>query len=262
MAIKNDLWVLGAGCAVLGLFGIMSAQAPLPAAWAWLPIVSVVLLALPGYFAFVSDAGDKRGGAVLVLLAIVGLTIEYIGVTTGWPYGTFSYSDAMGEKLFGIVPWTVAFAWPPLVLGTLYAIKSIDHWPLPVRAFIAAILLVIIDLTLDPAAVAQGFWTFTPEGAYYGVPWSNYVGWLLSGFIGSVIALSVIKKSAHHLSWRTASSAVLSIAFFTGVNASYGLYLPMSIGLLLIAAFFFVQGKRFVRIYAHLAARKAQQSQK
>ncbi|MBP9827808.1 carotenoid biosynthesis protein [Patescibacteria group bacterium] len=262
MAIKNELWVLGVGCGVLGLLGFMSGQAPLPSAFSWLPIISVVLLALPGYFAFVSDAGDKRGGAVLIMLALVGLGIEYIGVTTGWPYGTFAYSEVMGEKLFGVVPWTVAFAWPPLVLGALYAVKSINHWPLAVRALLAALLLVVIDLALDPAAVAQAFWTFTPPGPYYGVPWVNYAGWLLSGFIGSALALSVIKKSAHHLSWRTASSAVLSIAFFTGVNASYGLYVPMLVGLLLIAAFFFVQGKRFVRIYAHLAARKAQQGQK
>jgi bisanhydrobacterioruberin hydratase len=31
--------------------------------------------------------------------------------------------------------------------------------------------------------VSKGFWTFSAEGLYYGVPLSNFVGWYVSGFV-------------------------------------------------------------------------------
>lgn len=259
--MKKDIWVLAGACALSCITGIMYVQAPLTDGWSWLPIVSVVLLAMPSYFAFVTDVGDKRGGAILMTLSLLAVCIEYIGVTTGLPYGYFTYGTVMGEKLFGVVPWTVMFAWPPLVLSAVYAVRLIKA-PILARACVAALLLVVIDLALDPAAVAQGFWSFTHGGQYYNVPWSNYAGWLLSGLLGSSIVLSAIKKSADHISWRTAASAALFIAFFTGVNAANAMYLPAAIGVALLSVFFFVQGKRFVRIYAHLAARRSNQETK
>jgi putative membrane protein len=43
-----------------------------------------------------------------------------------------------------------------------------------------------IDLVLDPGAVAIGFWAYLDGGVYYGVPASNYAGWVLSGTVATV----------------------------------------------------------------------------
>jgi putative membrane protein len=40
---------------------------------------------------------------------------------------------------------------------------------------------------LDPGAVALGFWEYYPPGAFYGVPLSNYVGWVLSATVAVVL---------------------------------------------------------------------------
>jgi putative membrane protein len=44
-------------------------------------------------------------------------------------------------------------------------------------------IVLAIDLVLDPGAVAIGFWIYPDGGLYYGVPWSNYAGWVLSATV-------------------------------------------------------------------------------
>jgi lycopene beta-cyclase len=39
------------------------------------------------------------------------------------------------------------------------------------------------DLFLDPQMVNWGFWEWELDGAYFGIPLSNYAGWLLTGAV-------------------------------------------------------------------------------
>jgi putative membrane protein len=60
------------------------------------------------------------------------------------------------------------------------------------RRLLAALAVVlVVDLVLDPAAVALGFWAYDGGGIYYGVPLSNFAGWLLSG----AIAVSLVDRA-------------------------------------------------------------------
>jgi putative membrane protein len=52
-------------------------------------------------------------------------------------------------------------------------------------AGIAAILA--IDLVLDPAAVSLGFWAYGAGGAFYGVPLSNFAGWVLAATVATLM---------------------------------------------------------------------------
>ena len=46
--------------------------------------------------------------------------------------------------------------------------------------FIAAFIMVMWDLTVDPiSSTLQGLWVWTTPGAYFGVPISNFFGWFL-----------------------------------------------------------------------------------
>src|SRR6056297_3023594 len=51
------------------------------------------------------------------------------------------------------------------------------------RLLAVAATVVWMDVVLDPAAVALGFWEYYPPGVYYGVPLSNYAGWVLSAVV-------------------------------------------------------------------------------
>lgn len=122
----------------------------------------------------------------LSVLTLYTYAIEAVGVNTGWPYGAFEYTISLGPMLFGEVPLALPLFFIPLVLNayllTLLLLGDRGHRAL-VRIPTAIVAVVAVDLVLDPAAVAIGFWTYEPAGPYYGVPVSNYVGWLLSGTV-------------------------------------------------------------------------------
>ncbi len=157
----------------------------------------VVLFALPSYASLWKWAGARRCLQVLVILGAFALGIETLAVVTGWPYGGFSYGQSIGAKVAGLVPWSVPFAWTPLVLGThalttrllntassAQGARATQARAMGARALAGALALVMADLVLDPGAVHQKFWLYDAGGLYYGVPASNYFGWMLSGFVG------------------------------------------------------------------------------
>ena len=85
------------------------------------PLISVFFIvgfALPSFVVSVGEWG-WRGLRVWLLLGVYALLIETVAVKTGFPYGGFVYGADIGFKLFDAVPWTVPFAWIPLVLATL-----------------------------------------------------------------------------------------------------------------------------------------------
>ncbi|GAB3022632.1 bisanhydrobacterioruberin hydratase [Natronobiforma cellulositropha] len=130
-----------------------------------------------------------RALGLLGVLTAYTYAIEVVGVRTDWPYGAFEYTIQLGPMLFGEVPLALPLFFVPLVLNayllTLLVLGERRENPL-VRLAAAVVAVVAIDLVLDPAAVAVGFWAFVPPGPYYGVPVSNYLGWVLSGTVAVV----------------------------------------------------------------------------
>ncbi|MDQ2051264.1 bisanhydrobacterioruberin hydratase [Natronolimnohabitans sp. A-GB9] len=125
--------------------------------------------------------------------------IELIGVRTDWPYGAFEYTIQLGPMLLGAVPIALPLFFIPLVLNayllTLLVFGAWTETPF-VRIPVAIVAVVAIDLVLDPAAVAVGFWAFEPAGVYYGVPVSNYVGWVISGTVAVVLVDLAFDRAA------------------------------------------------------------------
>lgn len=204
-----------------------------------MPLVSsmfIVLMALPSYYVFLRYAGAKRSAVLLVVLSILPLLVEAQAVVTGFPYGEFYYSQALGGKLFGLVPWTVAFAYLPILLGS-FAIAS-RYWPTNAPKLIAgsAVILMVVDLVLDPAIVHAGLWIWTEGGPYYGIPTVNFLGWILTGLIYSAIlyiGLRDLLESSGALPIGVASSLLLILALWTGYVIKAGLVAPSLIGLAL-----------------------------
>ncbi|MCK9150644.1 carotenoid biosynthesis protein [Methanobacterium alcaliphilum] len=98
---------------------------------------------------------------------------------------------------------------------------------------ISTFLVLMADFILDPAAVALKFWIFDSPGIFYGVPLMNLMGWVLTGFIASLLGLYLINE---HI-WDEdkpeilASSLFLILIFWTSVCIFLGLLIPSIIGL-------------------------------
>ena len=128
----------------------------------------------------------REGAALIVTLGAFAVLLETSAILTGFPYGHFGYWDLLGYRIFGLVPWTVAFAWTPLILGA-YAVAANLVGSRVWRVVAAALIVTLFDVVLDPGAVLLGFWKYAEGGWFHGVPMSNFAGWLVSGLIGAML---------------------------------------------------------------------------
>lgn len=202
--------------------------------------ISVVLFALPCAWAAKMWLGWRDAVILLTVLGVVALLIETSAIVTGFPYGHFGYSDHLGYKLFAVVPWTVAFAWTPLLLAA-YSVAANVTRSRVFKILITTLTLLIFDLVLDPGAVHLGFWKYADAGAFYGVPISNFLGWIVSGSVGAIILEMMIARLRPLLPVpiQLGSSAFLIIWFWTAFAVFAGMFVPAMIGIGALIALIF-----------------------
>ncbi len=212
--------------------------------------VSTLLIALPSFVALWRYLGPKGAGLSLLSLSAFGYAIETTGVATGFPYGPFYYGDSLGPKVAGLVPYLLPLSWIPLVLGAAAAAtptvpedEDVSYRRRVLWVLYAAVLLTLVDGVLDPGAASLGFWVWPEGGPYYGVPVSNYLGWLFSSSVAAAILLVLGRRR-----WVSVppppgllDSALVAVAFWVGVDIFSGLLFPAVLG---AALFFYLLGRR------------------
>jgi putative membrane protein len=178
---------------------------------------------------------DRRAGAALGLLVGYTYAIEYVGATTGLPYGEFEYAVSLGPMLFGTIPWALPLFFIPLVLNSyLLCVLLLGERARGalVRVSAIAAMVVAIDLVLDPGAVALGFWIYE-SGAYYGVPLLNYAGWLLSAVVATVLIDVAFDRAALLDRVRDCEymldDMVSFVLLWGSINAFYRAWIPVMI---------------------------------
>lgn len=123
---------------------------------------------------------------IFVLVAVSTWAIEFIGSSTGFPFGAYDYT-ALLQPQIGHVPLLVPLAWF-MMLPCAWAIARVLNLKHPVSvALMSSIAITAWDLFLDPQMVHWGFWVWDRPGEYFGIPWSNYAGWLLTGFLVTLL---------------------------------------------------------------------------
>ncbi len=136
--------------------------------------------------------GTLRYGVInlLVFIAIclvVSNIYENASILTGFPFGNYHYTA--GPKLFNV----------PLNVGPFYFAMGYTSWQVAsvlldgadaqlqrrINLFalplVAAVLMTVIDLSIDGSTSTIGhFWIWHDGGGFYGVPYTNYLGWTLT----------------------------------------------------------------------------------
>jgi len=230
------------------VFPVTGAALLLASAWNWLPpvlsfnplliLVGVCVMRLP-LVAGLAPLVDRRAAAGIALVTLYAYAIEFVGVTTGQPYGAFEYGVSLGPMVEG-VPVGLPVFFLPLVLNSylLCLLLLGDHarewW---VRLPVVVATVVAVDVVLDPGAVALGFWQYFGETAFYGVPLSNFGGWVLSAAVAVAVFDAAFDRTA--LLARLGScpfmldDMVSFVVLWGGVNAAFGNWVPV-----LVAALF------------------------
>ncbi len=117
----------------------------------------------------------------LFLIAVLGLGIEIVGINFGVPFGEYEYSSILGIQLFK-TPILIGLNWLMLV----YAVVMILHESISniwIKAFIACLVLVGLDMLIEPVAINWNMWTWKKSD----VPVQNYITWGIVAFIFSLM---------------------------------------------------------------------------
>jgi len=160
-----------------------------------IPHTAIVALDVVSALAFALVHGARHYGLRVILVftaicSVIGNIVENIGVVTGFPFGRYYFVELMGPKLLHVpillglayigmayVAWNVA----SLILAPSRTSTARLHF-LAIPA-LASVIMTAWDLAQDPvwATVLHG-WIWRDGGAWFGVPLSNYCGWLATVF--------------------------------------------------------------------------------
>jgi len=130
--------------------------------------------------------GGTALGAFVLIVMIVGWAWEAFSIQTGFPFGFYHYTEHMPVKL-GHIPVSVLVAYAVMgylswTLARILLGRFDDHRPvdLVVHPLVAAVLMVFWDLCMEPLrSTIEGRWIWQDAGGYFGIPLTNFSGWLL-----------------------------------------------------------------------------------
>src|SRR4051794_13645020 len=136
-----------------------------------------VLVAAAVLFVLLTRRAGVAWLASFVAIYATSLVSELAGTTVGFPFGAYSYTEALGPKWFAHVPMLIPLSWflmavPSFAIAGLLTSRALG------RVAVGSVVLLSWDLALDPAmSFATKYWVWGEPGAYYGMPWLNLFGW-------------------------------------------------------------------------------------
>lgn len=173
------------------------------------------------------------------VVAISAWLAEFAGSQFGWIFGAYDYTSLLQPQLAG-VPVLIPLAWA-MLLPAAWAVASRFVSPRhAVRfALVSALVFTAWDLFLDPQWVARGLWTWETAGAYFGIPVSNYLGWLITSAVitylvhpvdlgeatqplaGLYTIVAVTQAMALGLFWGQPGPALVGFVAMGGISGAY-----------------------------------------
>jgi putative membrane protein len=197
--------------------------------FAWNPTPLAQILAAIGILCALAHSTFTFGWKdMLVFLAIclvITFAMENIGSTTGLPFGRYHFEAGAQLPHVGVISIIVGgmwfgvgyFAW--IVAGTLLggADQNLNK-PLNVIALplVSAFVMTQWDFVMDPpeSTLAKA-WIWHDGGADFGVPLTNYLGWLLTSWMYyQVFALYLAKWRDERPSRQNRALRSIAILFY------------------------------------------------
>jgi len=187
------LVVWAANAAITGL------QVQLPAAFAWIEALLPVTAAATTLLALACRLPLHNVFMAGLTVSFLATIILAVGALTGTPFGPILYSDALGERIFGVVPWPLPLLWVVLIINARGVARLVmrpwrktnfyGFWVIG----IGCALVVLFAMGFEPFAVQVKdyyLWQVAPTAAgWFRVPWVDFLGWFLAAL--AITALSI-----------------------------------------------------------------------
>jgi uncharacterized membrane protein len=230
-SVRLSWWLLGAHAALIlfstaAMLTVLSGSPPLdvtsePAAtimrvsFAYAGPTYVILGTLSAIAFLAGRMGWRTAVIVAVTASALALAAEVVGTSVGLPFGDYAYSGLLGYRILGLVPFPIPLSWFYMLVGSLAIVARLSgsgtgrqaRWP---WALGAGLLMVAWDISMDPAMVKTGHWlwgsgemfrdaglpgglvAFFTADAFYGMPLSNWFGWLLTATLIARAMLTIM----------------------------------------------------------------------
>ncbi|PYM19303.1 MAG: carotenoid biosynthesis protein [Candidatus Rokuibacteriota bacterium] len=156
------------------------------------PYVFVFLLAFVASGAL--DLGWKRTSLFGLWVWAVAWLAEFSSTRIGIPFGLYHYTEATrGRELYiANVPFMDSLSFVFLAYAAFCLARAAlgRHASGTATVLLGGTLMMALDVVIDPLAVRGDRWFlgrifYYPDGGvYFGVPLSNFAGWLVVGIVG------------------------------------------------------------------------------
>jgi len=146
--------------------------------------------------AFTFGHGAQRYGArgivvYFVIAVVVTNVFENLSIVTGFPFGDYHHTASMGPQIVHV----------PVIVGPIFAVAGYLAWVLAgillgdvfkrpgqgvalARPLIAAFITTTWDLCVDAiGGTVNRDWVWADGGPWFGVPWLNFFGWMLTMWV-------------------------------------------------------------------------------
>lgn len=190
---------------------------------------------------------------LIFMLSAIGISLssELLGTSIGFPFGHYSYLSGLGYKIAGLVPFTIPLSWFYLGISS-YLLARSGLSALAARrsqslgwlghigaVLLGALLLTSWDFVLDPAMsqTALPFWYWHQPGAFFGMPYQNFAGWLGTGAVFMGVAALLWQKQVPGLRGAQLNLPLAvylgNFAFAAVMSIGAGFWVPLLLGLVL-----------------------------
>jgi uncharacterized membrane protein len=169
--------------------------------------------------------GLSRTLLFFAIVLPVTLSIENIGVATGFPFGHYHFHASQFSLWVGRVPLLVGLLYfgVGLLCWLIADVLSDGRGGVVIGPVIAAALMVLGDLVMDPGFSTIGkVWVWHEGGAFFGVPLSNFAGWFVTTWIMFQLFAAALRQMPRPGPARPAPQAMQRAAtlLYTGIGLS------------------------------------------
>ena len=134
--------------------------------------------------------GLLRWWLFTVAVLVSAFFLEYGGVKSGKIFGIYSYGMVLQPQIQG-VPVAISFAWLIMICSSagiaVQLTKGRDNVSFWLLIALTALLMVVFDWIMEPAAVKLGYWHWQDHH----IPLQNYLAWLGFSLIYSLAAVKM-----------------------------------------------------------------------
>ena len=211
------------------LWALIVVYLALVVCYAWNPTPFAQILAAIGIASALVHGtctyGWKNTLAFFAICLVVAFALENFGSLTGALFGRYHFEVGAQLPHVGVIPVIVGplwfgmgyFAW--IVAGTLLggADRNLNRQlNVIVLPIVAAFVMTQWDFVMDaPASTISKAWIWHDGGAVFGVPFTNYVGWLLTSWIFyQIFALYLAGRDEMRSSRRNRALRLVAILFY------------------------------------------------